>query len=96
MKTTLRSATVLLGLFALAAPAAALSIANGDEGSYKVTVTAGENITELTADAGATVEAACGEACIVALHNAEGIVDELDAVEADKFTITGGVLQRAE
>lgn len=96
MNKTLQSGIALAALIALTAPAAALSITNNDEANYTVIVTVGEKQSEVAMDAGATVQAECGESCSIVLMGPDGDLDQMDAVEADQLVVTTGIFQKSE
>ncbi|KUO55029.1 MAG: hypothetical protein APF80_10455 [Alphaproteobacteria bacterium BRH_c36] len=96
MNKTMQSGIALTALIGLTAPAAALSFMNNDEANYTVIVTIGEQQTEFAMDAGATVQAACGESCSIVLIGPDGDLDQMDAVEADQLIVTTGIFQKTE
>ncbi len=96
MKKTVRYGAILAALVAFTAPAAALSVTNNDDVAYSVAVTAGDEQSEVTVEAGATVEIGCANGCAVTLMDSEGVVDEIDATEGDSVTIGGAALKKAE
>ncbi|MBU2583011.1 MAG: hypothetical protein KJ622_14970 [Alphaproteobacteria bacterium] len=96
MNKIMRSGIALAALIALCAPAAALSVTNNDETNYTVIVTVGEQQSEVAIDAGATIEAVCGDECSIVLMGADGDLDQMNATDADKLVITTGLFQKAE
>ncbi len=96
MKKTMLTVAALSVFAAFAAPASALTVTNNDEGGYTVAVSVGEQNSEISVDTGASVEAPCGDGCLVSLIGNDGVIDEVEAVDADHLTITAGVFQKAE
>ena len=96
MKKTMLSVAAVALFAAFAAPASALTVTNNDETDYTIAITVGEQNTEHAVATGASVEAACGDGCLISLIGADGVVDEIEAVDADNLTITAGVFQKAE
>lgn len=96
MKKTMLTVAVLSAFAAFAAPASALTVTNSDEGDYTVAVTVGEQNSELAVGTGASVDAPCADGCLVSLIGKDGVIDEIEASDADHLTITAGVFQKQE
>lgn len=96
MKKTMLTVAALSVFAAFAAPASALTVTNNDEGEYTVAVTVGEQNSEISVGTGASVEAPCGDGCLVSLIGKDGVLDEVEAADADHLTITAGVFQKAD
>lgn len=97
MTMTIRSCAALALIAALSAPAAALSITNNDETAYTVAVTAGEQQSESALASGQSFDTACADGgCVVTLIGNDGVLDEIDAVDADKLVIVQGTFQKGE
>lgn len=96
MNKTMRSGVALAALISLTAPAAALNVTNNEETNYMIVVTVGEQQSEITVEAGTSVDPPCGEECSVVPRDADGDLDQIDATDADQLVITTGIFQKAE
>ncbi len=85
---------IVLGLTAatlLVGPALALTISNRDTSEYQIQVTQGDQTAERSLGAGAVLEEACEEGCVLRLADSDV---EFEAKGDDALMIKGGQIQK--
>lgn len=91
--SVMKIAGAALAAVLLASPALAMTITNRDASPHTVMIQKGEDESEHALDAGAVLEDACEEGCMVRLGESG---EDVAAQAEDQFVIQDGALQREE